>query len=165
MKREPNPGRKAIKTTLPVSPRRLALSILNQFEKKGQTLDRILDNFSDPIGTLTKPDRNLFNELVFGVLRWRGRLDWIIGYFSKTPLRRIENQVLNILRMGAYQIIYLSRIPDSAAVNTSVELAKSNAPHWVIGFVNGLLRRISREHMTAPTPDPEKDRVAAMAVE
>jgi len=165
VKRESKPTRKGTKTDLPADPRRLALSVINRLESEDQILDLILDDSAVQIGKLSKPDRNLFNELVFGVLRWRGRLDWIIGHFSKTPLKRIEPKVLNILRMGAYQIIYLTRIPDSAAVNTSVELAKSDAPRWVTGFVNGLLRGISRDHLSVTLPDPEKNPAAAMAVE
>ena len=165
MKRVSKPSRKGTKTDLLADPRRLALSVINRLETEGRILDLILDDSAAQVGKLSKPDRNLFNELVFGVLRWRGRLDWTIGYFSKTPLKRIESEVLNILRMGAYQIIYLTRIPDSAAVNTSVELAKSDAPLWVTGFVNGLLRRISRDHLSVTIPDPEKNPVAAIAVE
>ena len=165
MKRESKPKRKGTKTDLLADPRRLALSVINRLETGGQILDLILDDSAVQVGKLSKPDRNLFNELVFGVLRWRGRLDWTIGYFSKTPLKRIEPIVLNILRMGAYQIMYLTRIPDSAAVNTSVELVKSDAPRWVTGFVNGLLRRISRDHLSVTLPDPDKNPAAAIAVE
>jgi len=165
VKRNSKPTRKGTKTDRLVDPRRLALSVINRLETEGQILDRILDDSAAQAGKLSKLDRNLFNELVFGVLRWRGRLDWTIGYFSKTPLKRIESEVLNILRMGAYQIICLTRIPDSAAVNTSVELAKSDAPQWVTGFVNGLLRRISRDHLSVTIPDSEKNPVAAIAVE
>ena len=165
MKRESKPTRKGTKPTLLADPRRLALSVINRLETEGQILDRILDDSAVQVGKLSKPDRNLFNELVFGVLRWRDRLDWTIGYFSKTPLKRIEPGVLNILRIGAYQIMYLTRIPDSAAVNTSVELAKSDAPRWVTGFVNGLLRRISREHLSVTLPEPDKNPSAAIAVE
>ena len=165
MKRESKPTRTETRTDLFADPRRLALSVLNRLETEGHTLDRILDDSAAQVGKLSKPDRNLFNELVFGVLRWRGRLDWTIGCFSKTSLKRIEPKVLNILRMGAYQIMYLTRIPDSAAVNTSVELTKSGAPRWVTGFVNGLLRRISRDHLSVTLPDPDKNPAAALAVE
>jgi len=62
--------------------------------------------------------------MVYGVLRWRSRLDHIILHFSKTLIQKIELPVLNILRLGLFQIIYLDRVPDSAAVNTSGEMTK-----------------------------------------
>jgi len=159
-----SPPKKGPDPSLIKDPRYLALFVLDRLETENQILDLILDDSAVQVEKLSKRDRNLFNELVFGVLRWRGRLDWIIGYFSKTPLKKIKPEVLNILRMGAYQIMYLTRIPDSAAVNTSVELAKSDAPHWVTGFVNGLLRRISREYLSVTLPDPDKNPAAAIAV-
>jgi len=159
-----SPPKKGPDPSLIKDPRYLALFVLDRLETENQILDLILDDSAVQVEKLSKRDRNLFNELVFGVLRWRGRLDWIIGYFSKTPLKKIKPEVLNILRMGAYQIMYLTRIPNSAAVNTSVELAKSDAPHWVTGFVNGLLRRISREYLSVTLPDPDKNPAAAIAV-
>ncbi len=107
--------------------RKTALYILNSLDKGNKTLDSILEAFSDKTDLLPKKDRSLLNALVYGVIRWRGRLDYLIEHFSNTPLVRINPKVLNIIRIGLFQIIFLSRIPVSAAVNTSVELAKSFA--------------------------------------
>ncbi len=145
--------------------RKTALYILNSLDKGNKTLDNILETFSDKTDLLSKRDRSLLNALVYGVIRWRGRLDYIIGHFSNTPLTRIDPKVLNIIRMGLFQIIYLSRIPVSAAVNTSVELAKSFAPPWVIGFVNAILRNADRKFEKVPFPDSKKDPVSAIAVQ
>jgi len=145
--------------------RKTALTILNSLDKGNHTLDSILENFSDKTDFLSKKDRSLFNALVFGVIRWRGRLDYIIGHLSNTPLNRINPKVLNIIRIGLFQIIYLSRIPVSAAVNTSVELAKPFAPPWVIGFINAILRNSAKKFKTVPFPDPYKDPVSAIAAQ
>jgi len=107
------------------NPRYSALYILNNLDKGKLTLDRILDDASKKTDCLSKKDRALFNALVYGVLRWRGRIDWVIVHFSKTPINKIDPEVLNILRLGIFQIIYLDRIPDSAAVDTSVEISKT----------------------------------------
>ena len=145
--------------------RKTALYILNSLDKGNKTLDSILETFSDKTDLLSKRDRSLLNALVYGVIRWRGRLDYIIGHFSNTPLTRINPKVLNIIRIGLFQIIYLSRIPVSAAVNTSVELAKSSAAPWVIGFVNAILRNAAKKFEAVPFPDPKKDPVSAIAAQ
>jgi len=145
--------------------RTTALTILNKLDKGDKTLDSILEKFSDQTDLLSKKDRSLFSALVFGVIRWRGRLDYITGHFSNAPLSKIDPKVLNIIRIGLFQIIYLSRIPVSAAVNTSVELAKSFAPPWVIGFINAILRNSAKKFKTVPFPDPKKDLVSAIAAQ
>ncbi|MBT8357860.1 MAG: 16S rRNA (cytosine(967)-C(5))-methyltransferase RsmB [Deltaproteobacteria bacterium] len=145
--------------------RKTALTILNSLDKGHHTLDSILENFSGQTDLLSKKDRSLFNALVFGVIRWRGRLDYIIGHFSNAPLSKIDPKVLNIIRIGLFQIIYLSRIPVSAAVNTSVELAKLFAPPWVVGFVNAILRNSAKKFKTVPFPDQTKDIVSAIATQ
>ncbi|MBT4363063.1 MAG: 16S rRNA (cytosine(967)-C(5))-methyltransferase RsmB [Desulfobacterales bacterium] len=146
------------------NPRYSALYILNNLDKGKLTLDRILDDASKKTDCLSKKDRALFNALVYGVLRWRGRIDWVIVHFSKTPINKIDPEVLNILRLGIFQIIYLDRIPDSAAVDTSVEISKTFAPKWVVGFVNGLLRSASRKYKEIPSPDFGKEPVWSLTV-
>ena len=86
------------------------------------------------------------NALVFGVLRWRARLDHIIGRFSKTPLAKIDPPVLNILRIAVFQLAFMDRIPASAAVNTAVDIAKSLPTPWVASFVNAVLRKAAAEY-------------------
>ena len=108
-------------------------------------------------------DRDLLNAIVFGVLRWRGRLDYLIARFSKTPLVKIDPSILNILRTGLFQIIFLTRIPASAAVHTAVETAKSLSAPWVAAFVNAVLRKAAAEHASVPFPDPRKEPVKALA--
>ena len=93
-------------------------------DQGGQTLDRLMDRFHRG-NELDRRDESFVTAIVYGVLRWRRRLDWIIGKVSTTPLDRMDPLVVNILRMGLYQIIFMDRVPNSAAVNTSVELAKA----------------------------------------
>jgi 16S rRNA (cytosine967-C5)-methyltransferase len=143
---------------VPSDPRKTALLILNKVEKSQKPLDRFFEDTVDP-GGFTKRDRALLQALVYGVLRWRGRLDYIISFFSTTAVNKIDSKVLNILRLGLFQIIYMSKIPDSAAVNTAVELAKSNARPWIAGFVNALLRNASKNHHKVLFPDLHKDQI------
>ncbi|MBW1699101.1 MAG: 16S rRNA (cytosine(967)-C(5))-methyltransferase RsmB [Deltaproteobacteria bacterium] len=144
-------------------PRKIALSILDRVEKDRMTLDRVLDGFSRDIDAMDRRDRAFANTLVYGVLRWRSRLDWVLEHFSRVPLGKIDPTVLNILRLGAFQIMFLSRVPASAAVNTCVQMAKAFARQWVVGYVNGLLRAVARDYSSVPFPDPAKDFVAALS--
>ncbi|MBW2568997.1 MAG: 16S rRNA (cytosine(967)-C(5))-methyltransferase RsmB [Deltaproteobacteria bacterium] len=146
------------------NPRKTALFVLNSLSKKHYTLDRILEDIQNKKLLLSRKDQALFYALVYGVLRWRGRLDWTINHFSKTSLQKIDPVILNILRLGLFQIIYLNRIPVSAAVNTSVEIAKFFASSHVAGFVNALLRKADREYKKIPFPDPAENLAYSLAV-
>ncbi len=143
--------------------RKTALLILDSLNTKRKTLDSVLDETLRKNSFLSRKDRALIHALVFGVLRWQGRLDWIIAYFSKTRLGKIDSEVLNILRLGLFQMIYLNKTPVSAAVNTSVEMAKSVAAPWVVPYVNGLLRNAARKYRHVPFPDIDTDPVSALA--
>jgi len=145
------------------NPRQLAFDVLRRVNSRDDTLDHVIDGMEAMGPKLSKKDRALFNALVHGVLRWRGRLDWIIRHFSSTPFKKIAPSVRHVLRLGLFQIIYLDRIPNSAAVDTSVELGKSVAAPWTTGFINGLLRTAAREYPSVPFPDPAKNPVGALA--
>ena len=143
--------------------RQKALKILDIVDQSQRPLDAVLEEIL-PEGNLhDKRDRAFIQTLVYGVLRWRGRIDWVIAHFSNVKIERIDPNVLNILRMGLFQIMFLDRVPVSAAVNTSVELAKSVAQPYVVKFVNAVLRKAGSGHTDVPFPDPEKNPAAAMA--
>ena len=130
--------------------RKTALNVLNKLQRDKKTLDAILSEVPGEEKFGSRRDRALFTAMVYGVLRWRGRLDHIIDFFSNTPIHKIDPAVLNILRLGLFQIMYLDRIPDSAAVNTAVELAKQSANKRAAGFVNALLRKAARHYRKVP---------------
>jgi 16S rRNA (cytosine967-C5)-methyltransferase len=88
-------------------------------------------------------DKAFITELVYGTVTRRLTLDWIISRYSKTKLAKLSKWVLQILRMGIYQIVFLDRVPQSAACNTSVDLAKKYAK-TSSGFINAILRNIAR---------------------
>jgi 16S rRNA (cytosine967-C5)-methyltransferase len=144
-------------------PRKLAVEVLDELKKGRSTLNHIFEKKVNP-NDLFGRDRALLNALVYGVLRWQGRLDFIISYFSTTRLNKIDAKILNILRLGLFQIIYMNRIPNSAAVDTSVKLAKSVAAPWVAGYVNAILRNASRRINSVPFPNEQNDPVNALAI-
>jgi 16S rRNA (cytosine967-C5)-methyltransferase len=94
--------------------------------------------------SLAGPDRHLCQELVYGIVRWQAALDWLIA--RKTDERPQKSLLQNILRLGLYQIFWLERIPNHAAVNESVELAKQTGFGAQAGFINAVLRGYLREY-------------------
>ena len=98
---------------------------------------------SGRLDSLSQADRGLTTEIVMGVLRWRSRLDSVIAANSSRPLNRLDTEVLLALRIAAYQILFLTRIPARAAINESVELVKRARKASAAAFVNAVLRKLS----------------------
>lgn len=123
--------------------RKTALKILYTAEKNGAYLNLV---FKDVISSvsLSAADTAFVKELVFGVFRNRILLDYIIRQNSSVRLKKIDLKILNILRIGAYQILLMDKVPDHAAVSESVELAKRSADKRTVSFVNAVLRSIIR---------------------
>jgi 16S rRNA (cytosine967-C5)-methyltransferase len=102
-------------------------------------------------------DRALAGEIATGTLRWQGAFDAIIEAFAQRPVAKLDPEVVDILRLTAFQLLYLDRIPASAAVNDAVALTGKAGKRSASGLVNAILRRISRERVRLPLPHkPEK---------
>jgi 16S rRNA (cytosine967-C5)-methyltransferase len=110
-------------------------------------------------------DRALASEIATGTLRWQAAFDHVITSFSGRPVARLDPEVLEILRMTAFQLLHLDRIPASAAVNDAVALTGKAGKKSAAGLVNAVLRRISRERQRLPLPvrPTDADRVAAVS--
>lgn len=100
---------------------------------------------------LTSVDRRLVTELVYGCVRRQRSLDFIIDQLAKKPAHKQSPDLRLILHLGLYQLRYLKQIPDSAAVNTTVQLAKENGLQGLASFVNGLLRQYLRSGVEFPS--------------
>lgn len=148
--------------------RHLALEALHRIETKGEFARKAIDDaFDNP---LSPEDKSLIMEIVYGVLRQRRRLDWIIETQAERDIETIDPWVRNNLRMGAYQILFLDRIPEWAAVDESVELVhrilrtKVYGHAGVAGFVNAILRNIIRNKEGISYPSIEDDPVLHISV-
>ena len=149
-------------TAQPVSPPRLAVcQALLRIEREGGYADRLIDQELQS-GRLTGPDRALFSELLFGVLRRRGTLDHLLAQLLSRPLQQLDAAVLAILRSGLYQLTALDRVPPHAAINEAVNLARQLAPA-AAGLVNAVLRSYLRQADTLTFPDRSVDPAAAIA--
>jgi len=144
--------------------RRAAVEILIQVDQQSAFADVLLGNrLENQIVAYAPPDRRLLTRLVLGTLAWQGRLDYEIAALSSRKLDRLEPGVLAILRLGLYQLRFLSRIPKHAAVDTSVGLAHENrATRGAAGMVNAILRRAARD--TVALPDRAADEIGYLAI-
>ncbi|HVO83448.1 MAG TPA: 16S rRNA (cytosine(967)-C(5))-methyltransferase RsmB [Syntrophobacteria bacterium] len=127
------------------TPRAMAMHILMQVARRAAFPDVLLDVYFKKNPALDTRDRAFATELVYGVLRWQGRLDWIIDRYARVVPKRMALPVRVLLRLAAYQLLFLDRVPPAAAVHEAVELAKASQPQHVVRFVNGVLRAIGRE--------------------
>ena len=97
-------------------------------------------------------DRALAAEIATGTLRWQGAFDHLVAAFAGRPITRLDPEVLAILRISIFQLLHLDRVPAAAVVNDAVELAGKAGKRSAAGFVNALLRRVSRERARLPLP-------------
>ncbi|MBP0018997.1 MAG: 16S rRNA (cytosine(967)-C(5))-methyltransferase [Cyanobacteria bacterium SBLK] len=144
--------------------RQLAFNALKQIYTQGAYTDIALDRvLKDP--AIQPEDRGLTTELVYGIVRRQRSLDTLIDRLAKKSAKQQPLPLRIILQIGLYQLRYLSQIPDSAAVNTAVELAKKNGIKRLSGVVNGILRQYLR--LAIDESDPLKlpeDRVKALGI-
>ncbi len=135
------------KTKRRINTRQLAASILLKWESitqiKRPPLAQLTEDFLEDTGPWSVRDRALVRELVFGVVRWLALLDWHIDSQLISRKKRLSNIVRSHLRIGVFQILFLDRIPFSAAVNEAVKGVKSSNHAWASGLVNAVLRRLA----------------------
>lgn len=136
------------------NPRKLALSVLCKMGKTGVWANKEL-SYALETSDLQGADRSLAAGIVYGVSERRRLLDFYIGKFSNLKFEKISTEILNTLRCGIYQIVFMDKIPDSAAVNESVKLSRKIAHGGASGFVNAVLRKIAAQKDNLPVPDKD----------
>ncbi|MCI5622372.1 MULTISPECIES: 16S rRNA (cytosine(967)-C(5))-methyltransferase RsmB [Anaerostipes] len=146
------------------NPRECALDVLIKVDKKEELSHIAIGNVLEKYQFSPKRDRAFFTRLTEGTLERQLTIDYVINQFSKTPVRKCKPLIRALLRMGTYQILYMDQIPDSAACNESVKLAKKRGFARLSGFVNGVLRNISRKQKEIKWPSREKDPVLFLSV-
>ena len=142
--------------------RKTALLSLTEWESGDRNIDVVLERRLAG-ANLDGRDTALAQNLTYGVLRWKGRLDWVLDRYVKGGLTSLPVPIRNALRLGLYQIDYLDRIPPRAAVNESVELAKEFGHRGTAGLVNAVLRNILTS-LRPDYPDMRKDPVGHISV-
>ncbi len=142
--------------------RELALKILFQINEEGAYANLALDKALFPCKDLDPRDRGLITEIVYGSVKNRGKLDYVLNQFASTKVKKMDHWTRNNLRMALYQIMFLDKVPDSAAVDESVKLAKRYGRSDK--FVNAVLRNYLRGVDNIVWPDKAKQPVAYLSV-
>jgi len=146
----------------PRTAREVALEVLLAVERDGAYANLALDAALTR-HRLAPRDRALVTELVYGTLRRRNTLDWALAPHSRRPLSSLDAAVRNILRLGAYQLLYLEGIPARAACNESVETARRFGFTSAAGLVNAVLRHLQRS-LPLVFPDAREDPASHLAL-
>lgn len=161
-KRWPGRGNTARKTAGPTAPRMIAIRVVERVQRAGAYADLALHHALVE-SRIPAADRALATELVYGTLRWRGRLDYLISQaLDKRPGNEISNLeplVTSALRVGAYQLFFSDRIPANAAVDEAVRCVRAMGLERATGLVNAVLRRLAREGESIEFPSLESDPV------
>jgi len=147
------------------TPRRIALEILNTVDKEGVHADQFLGQGFKNKPELTSREKAFITELVYGVLRWRGSIDWVISTFSTQPHRPTSRLLHNLLRLGIYQVLYLTHIPVPISVSETVEAAKEIFNEKIAKLVNGVLRTVERNRDALPYPSFHDEPLKAIAIQ
>lgn len=132
-------------TTVKINERELVLEILLLVTQSGLHSHLAINQVLEKHQYLEKTKRAFISRLVHGILERMIELDYILDRYSKTPVNKMKPVILNILRSGVYQLLYMDSVPASAACNEAVRLAQRKGFHTLKGFVNGVLRSIARD--------------------
>ena len=143
-----------------MSARKRALEVLTLCRTRGAWADAALGS---RLEGLSSADAALCSRIVYGVIQNETLLDFYLSAYCSQKLERLQPPLAEILRIGGYQILFLDRVPDSAAVHTSVELAKGAGRGQAAGLVNAVLRRLCREKDALPEI-PDRDPVRYLSI-
>ncbi len=138
------------------NPRTVAVKALVKIEKDNAYSNITLNSIFKTV-ELKPVDKAFASALVYGVLDRRITLDWVLSQFMKTPIKKTAPFTLNVLRVALYQIMFMDKIPSSAAVNEAVKAVKASKEARNSGFVNAVLRTVLREDIALPATDSVKD--------
>lgn len=144
--------------------RELVLDIFLEAEKTGSYANSLIRDVLDKYDYEDVKEKAFLKRLAEGTMERRIALDWAISCYSKTPVEKMKPFIRNLLRLSAYQILYMEGIPDAAACNEAVKLAKKRGFSSLSGFVNGVLRSLARNKNALPMPGPKKEPVKSMSV-
>jgi 16S rRNA (cytosine967-C5)-methyltransferase len=144
--------------------REIVLDALMAHEKEGIYSNLLIAGVLEKFDYLEQRDKAFIKRLFEGTLEDGIRLDYYLDRVSSVPVRKMKPLIRNVMRMSAYQILSMDQVPDSAAVNEAVRLVRKRKFTNLAGFVNGVLRSLSRQKDTLPLPDRDKEPVKAVSV-
>lgn len=134
------------------NPRQSAFEALVKTEKAGAYSNIALDSLLSKSDFDTR-DKAFVSNLFYGVTERKLTLDYQIEHYTSKPLKKMKAEVLTVLRLGAYQLLFMDKVPSSAAVNESVNLTKKNGLSYASGLVNAVLRKIDKNGLKLPSDE------------
>ncbi len=152
-----------MENTTGTNPREIALKILLDVEAQNAYASDIIQSHCRNL-FLSSLDRRFIGEIVHGTTKMKRRLDFVLGLFLVEKLENLTPWIKNILRMGVYQIDFMEKVPESAAVDESVKLAKKYGHRGTVALVNAVLRSYLRDKSKVKFPSWEEDRVENIAL-
>ena len=147
-----------------INEREIVLEALLLYDKGDEYGDKVLSDVLSKYAYLEKHERGFINRLFDGVIERKITLDYIINQYSSVKVNKQKPVIRTILRMATYQIFYMDQVPDSAAVNEAVKLAKRKKFANLTGFINGVLRNISKNKSLIVFPDKNKDKIKYLSI-
>ncbi len=136
-----------------VNVREIVLNILIEYERDGKRKPSLLKDVLNKYDYLETRDKAFIKRVTDGCLERNLEIDYILDSYSKTPVKKMQPFIRSLLRMSVYQILFMDQVPDSAACNEAVKLASKHKFTGLKGFVNGVLRNISRNKDKIEYPD------------
>lgn len=133
--------------------REIVLDMLMELSKNGTYCHLLIRDVLKKYNYLDQRDKAFIKKVTEGVIERKIELDYVINMFSNTKVNKMKPLIREVLRMGAYQILYMEQVPDSAVCNEAVKLAEKRKFHNLKGFVNGVLRNIARNKETISYTD------------
>lgn len=131
------------------NPRQIAFDALSKTQRDGGfsnlTIDAVLSK-----SNLDTRDRSFVSNLFYGVIERQLTIDYQLSLYLSKPIKKLKPEVLTILRLGAYQILFMDKVPDSAAVNESIKLSKKNGATYASGIINAVLRKVAANGIVLP---------------
>ena len=144
--------------------RELVLDLLLEWEKTDAFSHQLIRQVLDKYDYLSGQEKSFMKRLAEGTLERQIELDYVLNQFSSVPVKKMKPLIRNLLRMSVYQILYMDAVPDAAAINEAVKLANKRKFTNLKGFVNGVLRNISKSKTQIAYPSKDKDKKAYLSV-
>ena len=144
--------------------REIILEVLLQINRDGEHSHLAIRHALDKVQYLPRQERAFINRVCQGTIEHRIRIDYVIDRYSSVKTQKMKPVIRDILRSAVYQLLFMDGVPDSAACNEAVKLAQKKGFYSLKGFVNGVLRTISREKDRIVWPDREKDPLEYLSV-
>lgn len=144
--------------------RELVLETLTDIDRGRKNASEAMRGTLRNFQYLSKQERSFYTRLCEGTLEYRMQLDYLIDQVSKTPVQKCKPYIRNLLRMSLYQVRFMDGVPEEAACNEAVKLAKKKGFQSLSGFVNGVLRNLIRKQDSISFPSKEENRIAYYSV-